>query len=145
MGIDPVTHEPINDQSTPNEEKPCATTNNDKQENIEADQENGIVRGMTSIDHNSKIMSIRTDQNSPADESQPSDPNMYDDPLMSYLLSENFLGDSSWNFPASTTSTTTADNYSDLGVSSSEESSTWLLASNKDLGDDGELWAWFLH
>ena len=140
MGIDPVTHEPLNLQSTLNEEKPCAATNTDLQEL--ADQEN-ITRGMTSID-NSKIVSIQT-ENSSTDEPQPSDPKIYDDPLMSYLLSENFVEDSSWNFPASTTSTTTADNYSEFGVSLSEESSTWFLEkNNKDLGDDGELWAWFL-
>ncbi|PON56241.1 MYB transcription factor [Parasponia andersonii] len=143
MGIDPVTHEPLNHQSTPNDEKPRAATNNNDQHEEIADQENGIC-GMTPID-SSKIISIRTEMNSSTDESQPSDPNIYDDPLMSYLLSENFLEDSSWNFPVSA-STTTGDNYSDFGASSSEESSTWLLGSNnKDLvSDDGDIWAWFL-
>ncbi|XP_062092136.1 MYB-like transcription factor ODO1 [Humulus lupulus] len=169
MGVDPVTHEPLNNdniiQSTtaPNEEitKPCTATNNDHHEQqdlkAEEDQEKGITtttisgNGMmspSSIDHSKINISIKT-ENSSTDESQPSDFNMYDhDPLMSYLLSENFLvEDSSWDFPAATTSTTTADNYSDhFGVysSSSEETSTWLPESNKDLGDDGELWAWFL-
>ncbi|KAF4362990.1 hypothetical protein F8388_020506 [Cannabis sativa] len=171
MGIDPVTHEPLNNNNSnnsiiPNEEiiKPCTatTTNNSIDQKTEEEEEEEQEKGI--IDQPKSNISIKTENSSSTDNesSQPSDLiNMYDhDPLMSYLLSENFLieDSSSWDFPeattttTTTTSTTTADNYSDhnnhFGVyssSSSEETSTWLLESNKDLlGDDGELWAWFL-
>ncbi|GMN40927.1 hypothetical protein TIFTF001_010153 [Ficus carica] len=148
MGIDPVTHEPLTDQNekcstTPQGQKPCCAASQKpscaaSQEIIAAeDQKVNVVLGTTSINVDNSNVSIRT-ENSSTDESQPLDPKTYDDPLMSYLLSENFLEDSSWNFPAST-----ADNFSDFGVSSSGERSAWFLSS-KDLGEDGELWAWFL-
>ncbi|EXB86983.1 Protein ODORANT1 [Morus notabilis] len=139
MGIDPVTHEPLNGQkdkysststSTPqdDDQKPCEANSSSNQQEMIIAEENHVMLGTNSNVDNSNV-SIQTDQNSSSstdDQSQPLD-------LMSYLLSENFLEDSSWNFPTS-----------DFGVtSSSEESSTWLLSS-KDLGDDGELWAWFL-
>lgn len=148
MGIDPVTHELLTDQNekcstTPQDQKPCRAASQKpscaaSQEIIAAeDQKVNVMLGTTSINVDNSNVSIRT-ENSSTDESQPLDPKTYDDPLMSYLLSDNFLEDSSWNFPAST-----ADNFSDFGVSSSGESSAWLLSSN-DLGGDGETWAWFL-
>ena len=117
MGIDPVTHGPLQEQK-PTREKPIA----------EEECMNNNNGGASSID-NSSSSGI---ENSSAVESQPLDPKSYDDPLMSYLLSDNFLEDCSLNFLGNGDQS----GFSDFGLSSSsEESSTWLLDS-KDLVED---------
>ncbi|KAJ6688634.1 hypothetical protein OIU74_017191 [Salix koriyanagi] len=61
-----------------------------------------------------------------------SEPNNDDDPPVSFIWSDIFLDDSSWNFQA------TGEDYSELGVSnsSSDDSiSTWFLDC-EDLGDE---------
>lgn len=134
MGIDPVTHEPLSDQTSPQQDKPSCDINEDVSNNIvmddqETNNNNGVICSTSSFNS-----SLQTENSST--ESQPSDQIIaHDDPLMSYLLSESstvLLEDSSWNFPVCSASD---HDYSDFGVS---------LLGSKDLGDDGELWAWFL-
>lgn len=127
MGIDPITHEPLQTQevstSSQEDNQPTFDIVNNHQEIAENYVQNGSNSSTTT-----------DSENSFTNESQPLDvnPNGQDDPLMSYILSGTFLEDSSWNF------LTSGDNYSDFGVSSSQGSSTWF-ADYKDFGDDQDV------
>ncbi|KAF2315784.1 hypothetical protein GH714_040322 [Hevea brasiliensis] len=74
--------------------------------------------------------SSSSSDNSSITPTESSDPHSDDDPLMSYILSDTFLEDSStWNFPV------TREEYCEFGMSSLEGNSPWFLEL-KDLGDD---------
>ncbi|KAF9668242.1 hypothetical protein SADUNF_Sadunf15G0108700 [Salix dunnii] len=133
MGIDPVTHEPLNKQDSPRESRvPCHTTHDQPIMNADNQLIPPEICGHASS---------RTDKSStatPAGNSSvevcvgSSEPNNDNDPPASFIWSEIFLDDSSWNFQA------TREDYSELGVSnsSSDDSiSTWFLDS-EDLGDE---------
>ncbi|KAJ6339314.1 hypothetical protein OIU77_007304 [Salix suchowensis] len=125
MGIDPVTHQPLSKQESPRESRVPCPTNYDQL----------VLPGICGH------ASSRTDNSStttPAGNSSvdgragSSEPNNDDDPPASFIWSDIFLDDSSWNFQA------TGEDYSELGVSnsSSDDSiSTWFLDC-EDLGDE---------
>ncbi|KAH7537889.1 MYB-like transcription factor ODO1 [Ziziphus jujuba] len=124
MGIDPITHEPLPKQVGTSSQQDNHVLNNHQ----EIITENRMQYGSSSTTTDT--------ENSSTNESQPLDVNNnpigHDDPLMSYILSGTFLEESSWNFLAA------GDNYSDFGVSSSEDSSTWFNMDYKDLGDQDD-------
>ncbi|KAF3433127.1 hypothetical protein FNV43_RR24229 [Rhamnella rubrinervis] len=129
MGIDPVTHKPLHQQVSNPRENPFEANNLPSFSIINNHQET-IAESCTT---SSTTTTTYTENSSTKVESQPLlDSNKDDDPLMSYILSGSFLEDSSWNLLSS------GDNYSDFGVSSSEDSSTWLLNykdfAEKDFG-----------
>ncbi|KAJ9164074.1 hypothetical protein P3X46_023689 [Hevea brasiliensis] len=125
MGIDPVTHEPLQKQNNP-EAAPCNNIIYDHQLNFNGDQHdipNNICAQAASFSSSSS-------DNSSITPTESSDPHSDDDPLMSYILSDSFLEDSStWNFPV------TREEYCEFGMSSLEGNSPWFLEL-KDLGDD---------
>lgn len=137
MGIDPVTHEPLNKQESPQESiVPCHT--NYDQPNFNADGQQVLPQncGHASSSTTDNSSTTTPTENSSVDECiGSSEPNSTtdSDPLMSCIWSEVFLDDSSWNFQA-----TRGGDYSEFGLSksSSEDSnSPWVLDS-KDLGDE---------
>ncbi|GAV64866.1 Myb_DNA-binding domain-containing protein [Cephalotus follicularis] len=120
MGIDPVTHKPLNKEAvtheTPNHTNDHLNFSIDHEE-LKKDCDHGT----------SNENSSTPTENWPIDESQSLEPNNDDDPLINYILSETFLDDTSWEFPAA------REVYSEFGLSSSEENSSWLLGY-QDLG-----------
>ncbi|KAK9292414.1 hypothetical protein L1049_020383 [Liquidambar formosana] len=125
MGIDPITHEPLQKQATNSEEMP--THANDQPQFDLGQHEMPKDYGHITSNRNSSSPT----ENSSGDESRSSDPTSDDDPLMSYILSDTFLNESSWDFPA-----TTGEENSEFGLSSSsEENFAWLL-NYKDFGDE---------
>lgn len=135
MGIDPVTHKPLHQQVSNPPENPCQANYLpsfaiNHQEII---AENCVQYGTTSTTTSTTTTTTTTDTeySSIKIESQPLDhSNKDDDPLMSYILSGTFLGDSSWNLLSAGD-----DSYSDFGVSPSEDGSTWLL-DYKDFAEE---------
>jgi len=137
MGIDPVTHEPLNKQGSPQESTvPCHS--NYDQPNFNADGQQVLPQncGHASSSTTDNSSTTTPTENSSVDECiGSSEPNSTtdSDPLMSCLWSEVFLDDSSWNFQA-----TRGGDYGEFGLSksSSEDSnSPWVLDS-QDLGDE---------
>ncbi|KAF5731087.1 protein ODORANT1-like [Tripterygium wilfordii] len=126
MGIDPVTHEPLHKE----EETSSKEQINNNQSNFGGDQQQQL--SLKDCDH---VSSSSADNNSSSstDESPSLDPNCSeDDLLMSYILSDAFLDNSSWNFMA-----TTKDDDQEFGLCnwSDESSSSWLL-DYQDLKDE---------
>lgn len=126
MGIDPITHEPLHKQVTTPQETPSSAND---QQNVNIPE-----HGVSSNDNGSSAT-----ENSSSNEAQSLievNANSDDDPLVSYILSDTFLEDWSWNFPA------VEDNYSDFGLSSTsseDNSSAWFMDC-KDFGvEDFEL------
>ncbi|XP_021286912.1 protein ODORANT1-like [Herrania umbratica] len=129
MGIDPVTHEPL--------QKPAATPQD------ATCQENGrpnLDPNQLELPKNSGHVFPSTDEsstpieNSSTEESRSSsESGSDDDPLMNLIWSESFLNDLSWNFPGPDS----REEYSELGFSSSSEenSLSWLL-DYPNIGDD---------
>ena len=121
MGIDPVTHEPLQKTETP-QEATCSQANdqtNFDPNQLELPKNSGHVSSTT---ENSSTDELRSSSESGSD----------DDPLMNLIWSEAFLNDLSWNFPG----LDSREEYSELGFSSSEENSfSWLL-DYQNTGDD---------
>ncbi|KAL6126996.1 hypothetical protein ACLB2K_075041 [Fragaria x ananassa] len=115
MGIDPITHEPLQRQvTTTPQETPCEA-NIQQSVNI---PEHGVS--------GNEAQSLVDEANAKVE----------DDPLVSYILSDTFLEDWSWSFPA------VEDGYNDLGLSStsSEDGSSAWFMDCKDFGvEDFEL------
>ncbi|KAJ8771439.1 hypothetical protein K2173_026616 [Erythroxylum novogranatense] len=89
MGIDPVTHEPLQKQvSNPLEESAQASSNDD-------------------------CSSTPPPENCSVEESRISNPDSNDNPITSSIWPETLLNDSEWNFPAS------REEYCEFGISSS--------------------------
>ncbi|CAK7337071.1 unnamed protein product [Dovyalis caffra] len=134
MGIDPVTHEPLKKQVSPQESTVPCDANYD-QPNFNTDHDQQVLpktSGHASSSTDNSSTTTPTENSSSVDECRSSEPNSDNDPLMSYIWSEAFLDDTSWNFQA------TREDFSEFGVSnsSSEDSnSPWFLDS-KDLGDE---------
>ncbi|KAA8539811.1 hypothetical protein F0562_026503 [Nyssa sinensis] len=130
MGIDPVTHEPLHQQSissalTPQEMSShptdCPQSHATGQQELPEDDSN-----ITSIDN----FSFPPEKMSGDDQSQAPDPQNDDDPLMSYIWSDAFLDDAlMWNFAAA------GEECSEFGLSSSDDNSAWLL-DYQELGDE---------
>nr|AGV22119.1 MYB transcription factor 2 [Betula luminifera]AXG64019.1 MYB transcription factor 2 [Betula luminifera] len=124
MGIDPLTHEPLQKEDTP-QQTFCHSTTADDDLDLEV------------INHEQEESQkiCAPTENSSTDESRSlSDPGD-DDLLMSYIWSETiFLDDSFWNSPAASGS------YGSLGLPSSEDDSDrWLLDYKKDFGDEEDF------
>ncbi|KAJ6869621.1 protein ODORANT1-like [Populus alba x Populus x berolinensis] len=134
MGIDPVTHGSLSRQVSPQESTVSCHTNYD-QPIINADNQQvlpKICAHASSRTDNSSTTTTPTENSSVDECVGSSEPNNDNDPSMSFIWSDAFLDDSSWNFQA------TREDYSEFGVSnsSSEDSnSTWFLDC-KDLGDE---------
>ncbi|KAL6123357.1 hypothetical protein ACLB2K_075879 [Fragaria x ananassa] len=127
MGIDPITHELLQRQvTTTPQETPCEV-NIQQSVNIPEHGVSGNENGSSAT------------KNSSSNEAQSlieANANVEDDPLVSYILSDTFLEDWSWSFPA------VEDGYNDLGLSSTsseDNSSAWFMDC-KDFGvEDFEL------
>ncbi|XP_044468790.1 MYB-like transcription factor ODO1 [Mangifera indica] len=114
MGIDPVTHEPLNKQeiSKQDSDNPEAAAKFD----VNGDQQEAAA--IKSRDNSSS----QTTENYSADESRSLEPNSDEDLLLSFI-SETFLDDTPWNFSAAR-----EIEYGEFGrLSSSEENSSWLM------------------
>lgn len=123
MGIDPVTHEPLQQEANSTEDQAPINSHDDHQHaasnfdiaNVREQQEKPI---------------ICSEQNYSTDRESKNRPDTSDDDLMSYMWSsETFdLDDTitSWNFPAASSS-------------EGNPSSPWLMDYHQDFGDDGEL------
>ncbi|KAF2311731.1 hypothetical protein P3X46_030678 [Hevea brasiliensis] len=120
MGIDPVTHEPLHKQENPGAAAPCHNIMYDHQPNFNGDHQQ-------ISNNNCEPQASSSSSNTTPTES--SDPNNDDDPLMSYIFSDTYLEDSTWNFPIA------REEYCEFGMSSPEGNSPWFLAHN-DIGDD---------
>ncbi|XP_022735143.1 protein ODORANT1-like [Durio zibethinus] len=128
MGIDPVTHEPLQKPDNPQE----ATCQTNDQPNLDPKQ--------LELPKDCGHVSSTTDEFSPptenfsTDESRSSSESGSDvDPLINLIWSEAFLNDLTWNFPCPDSREL---EYSELGFSSSEENSfSWLL-DYQNSGDD---------
>ncbi|EEF51531.1 r2r3-myb transcription factor, putative [Ricinus communis] len=127
MGIDPVTHEPLNKQVNPQELVPY----DHHSSNNSHDHRDQKLPKTNNCDHSSSSDNSSTPpENCSIDECRSTNPNSDDDPLMNYILSETFLEDSTWNFPM------TREEYCEFGKSSSSEgNSPWLL-DLKNIEDD---------
>ncbi|XP_050387587.1 MYB-like transcription factor ODO1 isoform X2 [Argentina anserina] len=122
MGIDPITHEHLQKQATTTpQETPCEVKIQ-QSVNVPEDGVSGNENGSSAA------------ENSPSNEAQSIievNADGEEDPLVSYILSDTFLEDWSWNFPA------VEDSYCDFGLSStsSEDSAAWFMDC-KDFGVD---------
>ncbi|XP_075648215.1 MYB-like transcription factor ODO1 [Castanea sativa] len=122
MGIDPITHEPLNKEAT----QPNTLCQSLDQRDIEVNhQESTKICGQASSIDNSSAPT----ENSSTGESQSLDPGD-NDLLMSYIWSESYLDDSLWNFPA------TGEDYSNFGSSSPENYSEFSLNYKDFFGED---------
>ncbi|KAK3041060.1 hypothetical protein RJ639_026857 [Escallonia herrerae] len=115
MGIDPVTHEPLNKEST------MATETSSSNSHQSPEPQNHDHLPLTE----SKDGPASSEENScsPAENCSGDESRLLDDPLISYLLEdEPPLVDSSWelNFPGA------GQNF-DVGVPSWDETCAWLL------------------
>lgn len=123
MGIDPLTHEPLNKEATPQH-------NHDDHHDLEVNHEESqkLCSHVSSSDN-----SNAPTENSSTDESRSTSDPGDDDLLMNYIWSETiFLDDSFWNI-----SPETSGSYGNFGLPSSEDNSDrWLLDYKKDFGDD---------
>jgi myb proto-oncogene protein len=123
MGIDPITHEPLHKEATPQDTLSHAIDQRDI-EVINNHQESTKICGQASSIDNSSAPT----ENSSTDESKSMEPSD-NDLLMNYIWSETFLDESLWNFPAA------GENYSNFG-SSSPENYSELSLNYKDFGDE---------
>ena len=127
MGIDPITHEPLQKQvTTTPQETPC--------EAIIQQSVNIPEHGVSGNENGSSATEYSTSNE--AQSLIEADANVEDDPWVSYILSDTFLEDWSWSFPA------VEDGYNDLGLSStsSEDGSSAWFMDCKDFGvEDFEL------
>lgn len=124
MGIDPITHERLYKQAAVPREVP----------NITNDLQAHFVFGQ--LEKNKKFGHVTSSENSNSShenyssrESPLLNPNDDNDDPLSYILSDTFLNDSPWNFPA------IGVEDSELGFSSSDDNFAWLL-DYQDLGDE---------
>ncbi|KAM2281470.1 hypothetical protein ACFX1S_042065 [Malus domestica] len=161
MGIDPITHEPLHKQAITPEEMPCEASNqpagsdvnipqnmdipehevysNSEASNQPAGLDMNIPRNMNIPEHEISSNSDgggSASENSPSNESQSAEPNPNyseeDDPLLSFILSDTFLEDLTWDF-----STSSEDGSSD---NPTEENSLAWFMDCKDFGvQDFEL------
>ncbi|BFG23190.1 hypothetical protein CerSpe_094640 [Prunus speciosa] len=123
MGIDPITHEPLRKPVTP-PEMPCKPNNPPADLDMNQQNVNIPEHGISSAAESSS-----------SNESRPLEPNpkSEDDPLMSYILSDTFLQDLTWDFSASSEDSSPADNPAE------DNSLAWFLDC-KDFGvEDFEL------
>lgn len=102
MGIDPVTHEPLHKQANP-EAAPC--------KNIKYDGDQQEIPN----NNYAQASSFSSDSSSTTP-TESSEPVSDDDPLMSYILSNTFLEDSTWDFHFPVM----REEYCEFGMSSSE-------------------------
>ncbi|XP_068316565.1 MYB-like transcription factor ODO1 [Pyrus communis] len=133
MGIDPITHEPLHKQVTTPQEMPHEASNQPANSDMNIQQintnipEHGIC---TNSDGNS------ASENSPSDDSEPAEPNPNcseeDDPLVSFILSDTFLEDLTWDF-------STSSEYSSADNPTEENSLAWFMDCNDFGVEDFEL------
>lgn len=116
MGIDPVTHQPLHKQDNKGAAASHDVIYYDHQPNFSGDQQQ--------ISKNNCEAHASSSCNTTPTES--SEPSSNDDPLMSYIFSDSFLEDSTWNFPVE---------YCEFGMFSPEGNCPWFL-EHKDIGDD---------
>jgi myb proto-oncogene protein len=126
MGIDPLTHEPLTKEATPQH------NHDDDHHDLQVIHEESqkLCSHVSSASDNSNAP---TDQNSSTDESRSTSDPGDDDLLMNYIWSETvFFDDSLWNI-----SPEISGSYGNFGLPSSEDNSDrWLLDYEKDFGDE---------
>ncbi|PKI54490.1 hypothetical protein CRG98_025004 [Punica granatum] len=123
MGIDPVTHEPLykDDQVSPQDQTVCRP--DAEQVKLDVGTNGDFLLPALSCENSSNCSPTENSSNDGCQSlDQSNDP---DDPLMRYIWSEAFLDDSAWNFMQGTSST---DEFSICGLSSSEDNASWLLS-----------------
>ncbi|KAK6936331.1 SANT/Myb domain [Dillenia turbinata] len=125
MGIDPITHEPLNISQEPLSPHPQNLDFINQSESLD----NSIDQvSSSSLDNNLTIL-----ENFSGDETQSFSDGQTnadeDDPIMSYIFSDAFLMDTSWEFLVKATNDHEHENACDLGMSSSsdDDNFTWLL------------------
>ncbi|XVE58699.1 hypothetical protein DITRI_Ditri04bG0189800 [Diplodiscus trichospermus] len=129
MGIDPVTHEPLQKPDTPQEATSSSCQSKDEpiidpnHQRLELSKSPGHVSSTTD-DRRPPTENSSTDESRSLSDSGCSE----DDPLINSIWSDQaFLDDLSWNFPGPDS----REEYSELGFSSSF---SWLL--DYQIGDD---------
>ncbi|XVF50668.1 hypothetical protein PTKIN_Ptkin04bG0120500 [Pterospermum kingtungense] len=117
MGIDPVTHEPLQKPDAPQESN--SQTDNDQPNQLELPNNCGHVSSTTD-EFNSPTENSSTDESRSSSSESGND----DDSLMNLMWSEAFLNDLSWNFPCPDS----MEEYTEFGFNSSEDNSfAWFL------------------
>ncbi|XWS37695.1 hypothetical protein CRYUN_Cryun19dG0067100 [Craigia yunnanensis] len=128
MGIDPVTHEPIQKPDTP-QDKTCSQAND---QTILDPNKLESPKNSVHVSSTTDEFSLPTENSSTDESRSSSESGSDDDPLRNLIWSEAFLNDLSWNFSGSDS----REEYSEFGFSSSEENSfSWLL-DYQNIGDD---------
>ncbi|XWS61016.1 hypothetical protein CRYUN_Cryun07bG0089400 [Craigia yunnanensis] len=127
MGIDPVTHEPLQKPEIPQDE----TCQINDQPNLDPNQLE-LAKNCGHVSSTTDEFSPPTENSSTDELRSSSESGSDDDSLINLIWSESFLNDLSWNFPGPDS----REEYSEFGFSSSEENSfSWLL-DYRNIGDD---------
>nr|QCH41117.1 MYB transcription factor 5 [Dimocarpus longan] len=147
MGIDPVTHEPLQKQVIDNSQEQAPNSHDDEENsNNDHDHDHDHEEQPSSDadhDHHQKdLVPVNSDKNSCSNnESSPRsmDPSSDDDLLMSYMWAETLLEDNSWDFMVTTRDQFGLSSSSTCSTSSSEEKhSSWLM-DYQVFGDDQDF------
>ncbi|KAK6926368.1 SANT/Myb domain [Dillenia turbinata] len=141
MGIDPVTHEPLNTSQELPSPRPQDQPQNLDFINQSETLDNNICHASSSSSDNN----LTTPESLSGDESRSFSDGQTnadeDDPLMSYIFSDAFLMDSSWEFLFTATNDHEPENVCDLGLSSPsvDDNFTWLLDGQGFVDEDLSL------
>ncbi|XP_022774545.1 protein ODORANT1-like isoform X2 [Durio zibethinus] len=129
MGIDPVTHEPLQKPDTP-QGATCSSQAND-QTNLDPSQLE-LPKHSGHVSSTTDEFSLPTENSSTDESRSSSESGSDDDLLMNLTWSEPFLNDLPWNFPGPDS----REEYSELGFSLSEEISFSRFLDYQNIGDD---------
>lgn len=123
MGIDPVTHEPLQQEANITEDQAPINSHDDH-------QQAASNFDIANVGEQQEKPRICSEQNYSTDHESKNRPTTSDDDLMSYMWSSDTfdLADTftSWNFPTASSS-------------EGNPSSPWLMDYQQGFGDDGEL------
>ncbi|XP_041007337.1 MYB-like transcription factor ODO1 [Juglans microcarpa x Juglans regia] len=130
MGIDPITHESLHKEATPQDQALCHA--NDQRDMEVSHAESPKVYG--SISSSTDSSNAPTENSATTDDSRSSDPGDSDLLMSTHIWSETFLDDSFWNFLGTRDQSCSSK---DIGLPTSVDinSDQWLL-DYKDFGDE---------